>query len=66
MTATLTIRAMAVEKGVKSGVKRYIEVTKGHAAMTTGLFLKPNMKAKHEVIKQALKSCFPVGALARK
>ena len=64
--AKLTIRAIAVEKGVKSGVHRYIMVTKGHAAMTTGLALKPKMKVKHEAMIVARKSYFAVGALMRK
>ena len=62
----LTISAIAVEKGVKSGVHKYIMASKGHAAITTGLSLKPKMKVKHEAIRHALKSCFAVGALISK
>ena len=52
--------------GVKSGVNKYIKVSKGQAAITTGLSLKPKIKVKHEVIRHARKSCFAVGAFMSK
>ena len=59
----MTISAIAVEKGIKSVVHKYIMVSKGHAATTTELSLKPNINVKHDAIRHALKSCFAVGAL---
>ena len=66
MIAKLTIRAIAVENGVKSGVHRYIIISKGHAAITKGLSFKPKMKVKHEAMRQARRSYLAVGALMSK
>ena len=55
-----------MENGVKSGVHKYIMVSKGQAAITAGLSLKPKMNVKHEAIRHALKSYFAVGALMSK
>ena len=55
-----------MENGVKSGVHKYIMVSKGHAAITAGLSLKPNMNFKHEAMRHARKSYLAVGALMSK
>ena len=55
-----------MENGVKSGVHKYIMVSKGHAAITAGLSLKPNMNVKQEAMRHARKSYLAVGALMSK